>query len=156
MDKTTLYTKLDIESASEFKFYENLSALLEDDEYIEENLIRDLIRDVDKDILAEHMESYFEDFLKNIPDKETDLYITVETLEEGILGLITDEMKADDIDDLAAEIADFRKWYVLDMNAYDRINDSALSIRDARFNILAASFLGEETDYEFREVIGKY
>ena len=37
MDKVRLYHILDIETADEFKYYENLAALLEEDEYIEEN-----------------------------------------------------------------------------------------------------------------------
>ena len=52
MDKTGLYRKLDIDTIDEFRYYENLAALLEEDDYIEENLIRDLIREVDKSVLA--------------------------------------------------------------------------------------------------------
>ena len=36
MDKVRFYRILDIDSADEFQYYENLSALLEEDEYIEE------------------------------------------------------------------------------------------------------------------------
>ncbi|MBQ0018832.1 MAG: hypothetical protein KBS63_06505 [Clostridiales bacterium] len=154
MDKTTLYKKLDINVSEEFKYYENLSALLEEDDFIETNLLKDLIKDLDKDILAELMESYFEEFLKNIPDSETDLYITAETYGEGLSGMIFEDMSDEDISDLAEGIADFRKWYVLDCNAYDRINNCELNIRDARYNILGANLLGEKVDYEFSEVLG--
>ena len=37
MDKTEFYNKLDIETIEEFKFYENLSALLEEEDFIEES-----------------------------------------------------------------------------------------------------------------------
>ena len=53
MDKVRFYRLLDIDSADEFKYYENLSALLEEDEYIEENLIKDLISHADREKLAE-------------------------------------------------------------------------------------------------------
>ena len=42
MDKVRFYRVLDIDSADEFQFFENLAALLEEDEYIEDNLIKDL------------------------------------------------------------------------------------------------------------------
>ena len=71
MDKTILFKKLDIESFDDFKFYENLSSLLEEDDFIEENLIRDLINGVDKNILADHMDYYFENFLEHLPDDDS-------------------------------------------------------------------------------------
>ena len=37
MDKTIFYTILDIDNPAEFQFYENMAALLEEDEYIETN-----------------------------------------------------------------------------------------------------------------------
>ena len=153
MDKTELYKKLDIETADEFKYYENLSALLEEDDYIEENLIRDLIKDIDKTVLAEHMDSYFEGFLNNLPDQETQLYITVDSIKRALTGMIFEDMTADDISVLAEEIARFRKWYVHDLNVFDKMTGSELNVRDARFNILAAGFLGEQYDYDFRTAV---
>jgi hypothetical protein len=150
MDKPILYRKLDIETPEEFKFYENLASLLEEDDFIEENLIRDLISEIDTTYLAEHMESYFEDFLKNLPDDENELYITVDNIARHISGLIADDMSREDIAALASAIAKFRKWYVHDLNVFDKIKGEELSVRDARFNILAAGFLGEDCDYDFR------
>lgn len=153
MDKTELYTKLDIDTIDEFKFYENLASLLEEDDFIEENLIKDLIREVDKSVLAEHMDSYYEGFLNNIPDKETDLYILVESMKRMVAGLISEDMSSEDINALAEEIMRFRKWYVLDTNVFDKTTGSELSVRDARYNILAAKFLGDTIDYDFRTAL---
>ena len=47
MDKVRFYRVLDIESPEEFQYYENLASLLEEDEFIEENLIKDLLKDWD-------------------------------------------------------------------------------------------------------------
>lgn len=150
MDKTTFYKKLDIETIDEFKYYENLASLMEEDDYIEENLIKDLLREVDKETLAEHMESFFESFLKNLPDNETDMYITVESVKRMMEGLISEDMDAEDVDRLASEIVRFRKWYVHDLNVFDKLSGEEVNVRDARYNIMAAGFLGEETDYDFR------
>ncbi|MBQ6456821.1 MAG: hypothetical protein IJJ31_06890 [Mogibacterium sp.] len=153
MDKTALYLKLDIESPEEFKFYENLAALLEEDDYIEENLIRDLIKDIDKEVLAEHLDSFFEQFLANLPDNETELYITVDSIGRAMSGMISPDMSAEDIHALSSEIARFRKWYVHDLNVFDKLNAAEISLRDARYNILAAGFLGEPYDYDFRTAL---
>ena len=153
MDKTGLYRKLDIDTIDEFRYYENLAALLEEDDYIEENLIRDLIREVDKSVLAEHMDSFYEQFLNNLPDDETEMYITVDSIGRAMTGMIAEDMTDEDITALADEIARFRKWYVHDLNVYDRIRGEELSVRDARYNILAAGFLGEKYDYDFRTAL---
>ena len=153
MDKVKLYRILDIDSAEEFQYYENLSALLEEDEFIEENLIRDLVRSVDAERLAEHMQSYFEEFLKHVPDSETDLYILVESMGRVFDGMIFEGMSDADHDALAAEIAKFRKWYVHDMNAFNRIDGTETSVRDARYDIVAAKMLGEKADYDFRTAL---
>lgn len=154
MDKTELYRKLDIDTIDEFKYYENLASLLEEDDYIEENLIKDLIREVDKEVLAEHMDSFYEQFLGNLPDDETELYLTVDSIGRALTGLISHDMDSEDIALLASEIVRFRKWYVHDLNVSDRITGNALSVRDARYNYLAAGFLGEPVDYDYRNALG--
>ena len=65
-------------------------------------------------------------------------------------GLVSDDMTEEDISILADEIERFRKWYVHDLNVFDRKKGEELSVRDARYNILAAGFLGEDYDYDFR------
>ena len=153
MDKTELYRKLDIDTIDEFRYYENLASLFEEDDYIETNLIKDLIKDVDKTVLAEHMDSFFEQFLGNLPDDETELYITVDSIGRAMTGMISEDMTSEDITALADEICRFRKWYVHDLNVFDRIKGEDISLRDARYDILAAGFLGGKYDYDFRSTL---
>ena len=153
MDKVRFYNVLDIDSADEFQYYENLAALLEEDEFIEENLIKDLLRNVDKEMLAEQIGSYFDGFLDHLPDNETDLYIMVESIGRVFEGLIFDDMNDEDISDLASEIVRFRKWYVHDLNAFNRLNGEEYNIRDARYDIAAAKLLGDRADYDFRQAL---
>ena len=91
-------------------------------EFIEENLIKDLLRSVDMEMLAEQMGSYFDAFLDHLPDNETDLYIMVESIGRAFEGLIFDDMSDADISELAGEIVKFRKWYVHDLNAFNKLN----------------------------------
>lgn len=150
MDKTTFYNKLNINDASEFEYFENLAALLEEDDYIESNLIKDLLKDVDVDFLADATDNYFEDFLKAIPDEETSLYITVESIKRAFNGMMVADMTSDEINALADELVRFRKWYVQDSLVFDKLNKVEVSVRDARYDIQAAKLLGEKTDYDFR------
>lgn len=150
MDKTTFYNILNIDSPDEFQYYENLAALLEEDNYIETNLVKDLLKDVDMELVAESTETYFEEFLKAIPDEETSLYITVEAIQRAFVDMMTEEMNADDISLLADEIVRFRKWYVQDTLAYDKVRKEEVSVRDARYDIQAAKLLGENTDIDWR------
>ncbi|NLY87273.1 MAG: hypothetical protein GX083_01820 [Clostridiales bacterium] len=151
MDKAELYRKLDIENPQEFKFYENLSNLIEDGDYIEENLIRDLFIDVDKKSLYEFIELYFEDIMKHLPDEETDLYITFESIGRALMGMIAEDMTYDEVESLAFEFSRFRKWFSIDSLVKNLINNSSLSVRDAVFNIIAAKFLGDTIDYDFSD-----
>ena len=153
MDKVRFYKILDIDSPEEFKYYENLSSLLEESEYIEENLIKDLFRDIDREKLAEHMDSYFEAFLDHIPDHETELYITVDSMRRAFEGMIFDGMSDEDISVLASETAKFRKWYVHDLNAFDRADSSEKSVLEARYDIAAAKLLGDDADFDFRKAL---
>ena len=153
MDKVRFYKVLEIDTADEFQYYENLAALLEEDELIEENLIKDLVRTVDREKLAEHFESYFDRFLDHLPDNETDLYVMVESIGRAFEGLIFEDMSDADFSELASEIAKFRKWYVHDLNAFNRLTGEEASVRDARYDIAAAKLLGEDADYDFRTAL---
>ena len=150
MDKTTFYNKLNIDNASEFEYFENLAALFEEDDYIESNLIKDLLKDVDMGFLADTTNNYFEEFLKAIPDEETRLYITVESIMRALCGMMIADMTSDEISNLADEIVRFRKWYVQDTLVFDKLKGIEVSVRDARYDIQAAKLLGEKTDYDFR------
>ena len=102
------------------------------------------------EMLAEQMGSYFDGFLDHLPDNETDLYIMVESIGRAFEGLIFEDMNDADISDLAEEIVKFRKWYVHDLNAFNKLNGEESNVRDARYEIAAARLLGENADYDFR------
>ncbi len=153
MDKYALYRIIDIESPEEFKYFDNLSALFESDEYIEADAVAELISDVDLDTLEELTETFFEEYLKHIPDEETDLYILVDQIKRVITGKIKNMDSLEAADDLADEIIRFRKWYVIDSHAFDLINGYEVSMMDARYNIAAAKFTGEEFRYDYRTAL---
>ena len=81
------------------------------------------------------------------------MYITVDSVRRMFDGMIYDGMTDEDISALASEISRVRKWYVHDLNVFDRLSGNELSVRDARYDIAAAKLLGEETDHDFRPAL---
>lgn len=150
MDKTQFYNLLNIENTEEFTYYENVAALFEEEKMIESNLIFDLLKDIDFEFLFDSCKTYFEDFLQNIPDFESEFYILVDSIKMQMLGRLQNKGSDDDLRTLADEICKFRKWYSLDKLVFDKIANEEISVRDARYNFLAAKLLGEEYSCDFR------
>ena len=150
MNKAEFYNILDIESPEEFTYYENMASLLEEDSYIDVELLRDLINDVDKETFAELLDSYFEEFLRVIPDEYTDMYITVETLKRTMLGALQSEMNELDCAEYAELLEKFRKWYVSDQLVFDLKSGRECCVRDARYDLIAENYTDEEYDFDFR------
>ena len=53
MDKEKLYELLDIDTPTDFQYFENLAALLECEEDIEEQVLYSLVEEVDKQVLSD-------------------------------------------------------------------------------------------------------
>lgn len=153
MDRERLFEKLDIDSPEEFKFYENFEALIEEDEHIEEDLIKELLISADQSLLSEHIQHFFDSFSSNIPDEETELSIILETLKNNISNAADTEMSDEAASHLATEIYKFRRWYCIDHNAVNECNGEELSVRDARYELLAAKLLGEDISIDFGKAI---
>lgn len=146
MDKNELYTILDIEQGSEFIYMESMDALLEEDEEISIDLLEELLADVDFDTFKELLDTYFDTFLKKLPDDMTDLYITVDNIKRLLLGCA-------DAVELAAAIFKFRKWYVTNSLVTDMMWKTPLSVRDARYHLIASEFTGESFYFDFSDAI---
>lgn len=153
MDKRELYEILDIDKPDDFEYYENLADLFEADDTIDNALIEELLAEVDMETFAELQDSYFDEFLKMIPDSETDFYVTVDTIKRSIAGLMNDNMDDEEIRELANAITGFRDWYVHKMLVFDLDTGAELSVRDAVFNINGSGFTGDKCNYDFRSAL---
>jgi len=149
MDRERLYEKLDIESPEEFQYYESFEALMEDEEHIEEELIREILAVTDADLLSEHIANFFDAFASNVPDDETELSIIVDTFRNNVLSASSAELTDEDLNQLVNEIYKFRKWYAIDHNATDEIKSEEISVRDARYELAAAKLLGDTVSIDF-------
>ena len=59
MTKQELYELIDIDSPSDFQYFENLAAYLECDEELSYEDVAELVKDVDKATLAQLIGDYF-------------------------------------------------------------------------------------------------
>ena len=153
MDQEKFYKILDIDDPSEFIYYENVAALYEEDSAIENELISNLLSKIDMSVLLESTESYFEEFLRNLPEDESEMYLTVDSIKRELTGNMNEDMTTEEIETLTEDIQKFRKWYALDTLIHDKLNGEDVSVRDARFGIVAAKLLGEEYSYDFEPAL---
>ena len=153
MDRERLFEKLDIESPEDFQYYESFDALMEDEEHIEEELIREVLSALEQELLVDHIGNFFDSFVSIIPDEETELSIIVDTFRNNISGVAMSGLTDEDLNQLSSEIYSFRKWYAIDHNAKDEIKDEEISVRDARYEIAAAKLLGEEASIDFGKAL---
>ena len=149
MDRERLFEKLDIESPDEFQYYESFDALMEDEEHIEEELIKEVFSEAEQDIILDHIGNFFDSFATNIPDEETELSIITETFRNNIKSAAGSLDSDEGLDQLASEIYKFRKWYAIDLNAIDELKKEEISVRDARYEIAAAKLLGDQASIDF-------
>ena len=152
MDRERLFEKLDIDEPEGFKFYENFEALMEEEEHIEEEYIREILSAADPELISDHIESFFESFSSNIPEDETELAIILETFRNNISSAASDR-NDDSLSGLTSEIYRFRRWYAIEHNALNEDDGRELSVRDARYDILAAKLLGEDISIDFGRAI---
>ena len=149
MDRERLFEKLDIESPEDFKFYENLEDLMEEEEHIEEDLIKEILKAADSEILLEHISHFFEGFASSIPDEEVELSIILETFRNNLSGAASYDSDDESASNLASEIYRFRKWYSIDHNAVNENSGEEISVRDARYELLCAKLLGDDISIDF-------
>lgn len=83
-----LMKELDIESADDFKYFEQFSAIMEGglpeldyDDFAELMLLPDAAA------LSEMTSSFFEDLIKGVPDDNTELYAVLQTIKETLVSL---------------------------------------------------------------------
>lgn len=150
-----LFEMLDIESGSEFEYFENFADLVESDEDIDSDLIVELLRDADMKVFAELTESYFYDTMENVPQDQIDLYNLLETIKRNFIGMSQAVQNEEDnaIIQLSDEINRFRQWYSLELNCNckDESTNEVFNqtVRDAICDSRMEKIGGHELVYDF-------
>lgn len=114
MDLNELFEIVDIESAEDFKYFDNFAALMESDEYIPNEVMYELFAEVDTDILSELTDNYFEDITEGVPEEEAELFTLLDNIKRVLKGYAenTDDERSMVL--FTDEVSRFRNWYNFD------------------------------------------
>ena len=86
MNREQFYELLDIESAEDFQYFENLAAFFECEEELDYEDIAALFGAVDQAVLAELIDEYFEEITNFVPGSETEVFSIFENVRRALVG----------------------------------------------------------------------
>ncbi len=157
MTKKELYELLDIETAEDFKYVENVAQYLECEDEIEFSDLAELIRDMDKQEAAGLFDDYFDEIMDFIPEAETEVYSLFTNIRRSLTGLLKNADEVSTEAKIAEELERFRRWYSMDSKVYlssaDLNGEREETLRDAIFNKRMESLGGEKCFYDFTEAM---
>lgn len=114
MDLNELFEIVDIESAEDFKYFDNFAALMESDEYIPGEVMYELFAEVDIDVLSELTDNYFEDIMEGVPEEEAELFTLLDNIKRVLKGYAENTDDERSIVLFTDEVSRFRNWYNFD------------------------------------------
>ena len=159
MNFETLLEFLELESADEFEYFENLADLVEADAEILPEAVYQLFEGIEMEILAELMENYFEQILKAVPEDSVEMYTLLESVKMALIGMSRNIEEEQDLVLLSDEFCRFRNWYSLDSAVWVReigesgSREKGMPLRDALTLSRIEKLGGEEFEYIFDEAL---
>ena len=157
MTRQEFYDLLDIETAEDFKYVENIAQYLECDDEIEFQDLAALLKEVDKAETAGLLDDYFEEIMEFIPEGESEVYSLFGNIRRSLQGMLKnyDEMTTEA--KLVEELERFRRWYSLDSKVYltdtSTLTEKDVSIRDALGEKRLEGLGGTKYYYDFTEAM---
>ncbi|MCQ4635989.1 hypothetical protein NE619_04560 [Anaerovorax odorimutans] len=158
MNFETLLEFLELESADEFEYFENLADLVEADAEILPEAVYQLFEGVEMEILGELLENYFEEMLKSVPEDTVELYTLLDSVKMALIGMSRNIEEDSDLVLLADEFTRFRNWYSLDSVVWVREigeggREKGMPLRDALTLSRVEQLGGESYEYIFDEAL---
>ena len=157
LNQDKLYTMLDIETPADFEYFENLAALMECEEEIEEDVLFGLIEQVDKRTLAELIHNYFEEITDFLPDDAVELFTLLEHVKFSLMGMCGNSGEENVLVNLVDELNRFRKWYSIESRVYctsfSGEEDGTVPLRDALVLARAEKLIGDNYEYDFTQCL---
>ena len=119
MNREQFYELLDIESAEDFQYFENLAAFFECEEELDYEDVAALFGAVDQAVLAELIDEYFEEITNFVPGSETEVFSIFENVRRALIGMCRNCEEDETLrSKLMEELERFRRWYSIDSRAY--------------------------------------
>lgn len=157
MTKQEFYDLLDIETAEDFKYVENVAQYLECDDDIEFSHVAELLGELDKDEAAGLFDDYFEEIMDFIPEAETEVYSLFTNIRRSLTGMLKNADEVSTEAKIAEELERFRRWYSMDSKVYltdvSGMAEHDETLRDALFSKRMEPLGGGKFFYDFTEAM---
>ncbi len=157
MTKEELYELLDIETAEDFKYVENVAQYLECEDEIDFGVLAALINVLDKDETAGLFDDYFEEIMEFIPEAETEIYGLFTNIRRSLTGMLKNADEVSTEAKIAEELERFRRWYSLDSKVYltdqNTMTEFDTTLRDALCEKRLENLGGKKYFYDFTEAM---
>ena len=157
MDLNELFEIADIDSAEDFKYFDNFAALMESDEYIPGEVMYELFAEVDTGVLSELTDNYFEDIMEGVPEEEAELFTLLDNIKRVLKGYAenTDDERSMVL--FTDEVSRFRNWYNFDtdVECQSRKDGSTrtVPVREALVLYRIEKLRADEYMYDFSECL---
>lgn len=157
MDLNELFDIVDIESAEDFKYFDNFAALMESDDYIPAEVMYELFAEVDTDVLSELTDNYFEDIMEGVPEEEAELFTLLDNIKRVLKGYAENTDDERSIVLFTDEVSRFRNWYNFDtdVECQSRKDGSTrtVPVREALVLYRIEKLRADEYMYDFSECL---
>lgn len=157
MDLNELFEIVDIESAEDFKYFDNFAALMESDDYIPAEVMYELFAEVDTDMLSELTDNYFEDIMEGVPEEEAELFTLLDNIKRVLKGYAENTDDERSIVLFTDEVSRFRNWYNFDtdVECQSRKDGSTrtVPVREALVLYRIEKLRADEYMYDFSECL---
>lgn len=157
MDLNELFEIVDIESAEDFKYFDNFAALMESDDYIPVEVMYELFAEVDTDVLSELTDNYFEDIMEGVPEEEAELFTLLDNIKRVLKGYAENTDDERSIVLFTDEVSRFRNWYNFDtdVECQSRKDGSTrtVPVREALVLYRIEKLRADEYMYDFSECL---
>lgn len=157
MDLNELFEIVDIESAEDFKYFDNFAALMECGGYIPAEVMYELFAEVDTDVLSELTDNYFEDIMEGVPEEEAELFTLLDNIKRVLKGYAENTDDERSIVLFTDEVSRFRNWYNFDtdVECQSRKDGSTrtVPVREALVLYRIEKLRADEYMYDFSECL---
>ena len=157
MTKQEFYDLLDIETAEDFKYVENVAQYFECDDEIEFSHLAELLEDLDKAETAGLIDDYFEEIMDFIPEHESEVYSLFSNIRRSLTGMIKNYEELSTTAKAAEELERFRRWYSMDSKVYltetNGLTEKDEPLRDALCDKRLEALGGDKYFYDFTEAM---
>lgn len=110
MDLNDILAELDILSETDFRYPEQFIALMETDIELDYDTFTEIILMASREDIPDMLSAFFEDLIRGIPDDDTALYATVQSVKD-MLATLSSHMSGRGTGFFIEELFRFRTWY---------------------------------------------